>query len=99
MTNMRPEPHLENLKDKGGRPKGAPNKVTTTVKEALMKDFSTIEGGPEAYFKDLRERFPNVYAQLIAKLLPAATEISGANGESLQITVKYVNSDSEKFKL
>ena len=54
-----------------GRPKGAPNKVTAAVKEAVLNAFETVGG--EAYLVTLAKSEPRTFATLLAKCIPAET--------------------------
>lgn len=63
-----------------GRPKGATNKLTRTIKEAIEVSFDKI-GGPE-YLAEMAYQQPAAYMTLLGKVLPAQVqaEISGAVG-------------------
>ncbi|WP_291511479.1 hypothetical protein [Acidithiobacillus sp.] len=51
-----------------GRPAGAVNKTTATLKAALEQSFSELGG--VRWLVQLAEREPRAYAALLAKLLP-----------------------------
>ena len=51
-----------------GRPKGATNKLTTTIKEAIEKSFDIV-GGP-AYLAQMAIEQPQAYMTLLGKVLP-----------------------------
>jgi len=58
-----------------GRPKGAVNKTTKTVKETVLNVFTDIQGDPKVNLTAFARRYPRDFYQLAAKLIP--TEISG----------------------
>jgi hypothetical protein len=62
-------PRGEHLKGKkqGGRPKGVPNKLSTTVKDNVIQVFNTLGGykGMAEWAKDNPTHFYNLYAKLI----------------------------------
>lgn len=58
----------------GGRARGTPNKVTKSVKDALLTAFRQV-GGQRAFTKWAREN-PAVFYGLMAKLLPAELSVS-----------------------
>jgi hypothetical protein len=71
-----------------GRPKGAGNKVATTVKEALAMSFNNIGG--VKWMEKLAEKEPRAYAQLLAKLIPTGVQAVGTDGESAPLQIKIV---------
>lgn len=52
-----------------GRPKGAKNKVTKTVKQALEESLNSGDGAVK-FFTKLREDDPKTYTSVVAKLIP-----------------------------
>lgn len=66
-----------------GRPKGSVNKVTKTIREAIIESFDAIGGA--AWLKRLAEEDPKTYAMLIAKAMP--TQVEGAGGGPVQIQI------------
>lgn len=67
-----------------GRPKGVPNKLSASIKDAIKQAFDKV-GGP-AYLIKIAETNPAVFCTLIGKLVP--TELS--TEESGGITVNLV---------
>lgn len=69
-----------------GRPKGSPNKLTQTVKQALEEAFHGV-GGAEYLMRQAAEN-PTAFMTLIGKLIPAQVqqEITNPDG-SLKPTV------------
>ena len=51
-----------------GRPKGSPNRVTRSLKEALQMSFDEL-GGVQ-WLVELGRNEPRAFAMLLAKLLP-----------------------------
>ena len=66
-----------------GRPKGSPNKITKTIREALEAAFH--EAGAEEYLLRQAEANPQAFMTLLAKLLPAQiqAEVSTADASGL----------------
>jgi len=52
----------------GGRVKGVPNKVTVSLREAIMHAFDTVGG--EAYLVKVARKNPTVFCMLLARILP-----------------------------
>lgn len=66
-----------------GRPAGVPNKVTSSVKAAILEALNADEGATE-FFRKLKTGSAEdrrTFSNICARLLP--TEITGPNGESL----------------
>ena len=66
-----------------GRPKGSPNKITKTIREAIEAAFS--QAGAEEYLLRQAEANPQAFMTLLAKLLPAQimAEVSTADASSV----------------
>ena len=66
-----------------GRPKGSPNRITRTVREAIEAAFSEV--GAERYLVEQATLNPTAFLGLIAKLLPAQimAEVSTADASSV----------------
>ena len=56
-----------------GRKKGVQNKLTVTLKQAILNSFETLGG--EAWLVQLAELDPKAYAGLLGRIIPS--EISG----------------------
>lgn len=77
--------NIGNGKPGPGRPKGAVNKNTRLVKDAIAEAFDKL-GGMErlvAWAKESPENEKVFYTALLPKLIPVQTELSGANGGPL----------------
>lgn len=61
-------------KGEGGRPKGAVNKVTRTVKDALHAAFEELQNDPKVKLVEWGKANPTEFYKLAAKLIP--TEIT-----------------------
>lgn len=80
--------HVNFEPPKRGRPKGAKNRITIAVKDALLESFEQLENGnPIEYLKKLAYERPTVYAQLLARCIPqeisAKVEVSDKFEETL----------------
>lgn len=74
-----------------GRPKGSRDKLAFHFIEALSESFE--KDGPEVIDR-LRKEQPQVYVNVIGKLMPKLMELSGPDGDSIPIsgTVNFVKS-------
>jgi len=68
-----------------GRKLGVPNKLSSTVRENVIEVFDRIGGVEQmaVWATDNPNRFYNIYA----KILPMQTEISGADGSPLPLSI------------
>lgn len=64
----------------GGRKAGVKNKLTTSVKDALLAAMNAGDGA-EAFWIGLKETEPRTFATIAGRLLPK--EITGADGDPL----------------
>ena len=62
----------------GGRVKGVPNKVTVSLREAIMHAFDTVGG--EAYLVKVARKNPTVFCMLLARILPLHVSASREGG-------------------
>lgn len=69
-----------------GRPKGTPNKISKTMKEAFKEAFEQLGGVPKLV--EWAERNPDKFYPLVARLLPV--DIT-SNDEAITPTVVKVN--------
>lgn len=65
---------------RGGRQKGTPNKISASVKEALLEALHAGDGAV-AFFTSLKENDAKTFAHLCGKMLPR--ELTGAGGKEL----------------
>jgi hypothetical protein len=71
-----------------GRPKGSTNKMSATVKEALLKTYDEIGG--DARFALWAAGEPTEFYKLFAKMLPKEMEVAGAGGGPLSVSISFV---------
>lgn len=76
----------EGHEKKGGRQKGSPNKLTKTVKEAVLDAFNELQQDPKANIVDWGRRNPGMFYQIAAKLIP--TEIQGNVKTVIKVNLK-----------
>ena len=62
-----------------GRPKGIPNKITLSVKEAIERAFDKLGGA--SYLEHVGRTDPRTFCALLAKLLP--TKLANADGSPI----------------
>ena len=75
-----------------GRKKGVQNKLTVTLKQAILNSFETLGG--EAWLVSLAESDPKAYAGLLGRIIPS--EIRGEVTTVDKNFVVYIDtSDSE----
>ncbi len=65
----------------GGRVAGVPNKLTVSVKEAVLAALA--EAGGAKYLAGVARENPQVFCGLLGKLLPS--EITGGNGGPIEM--------------
>lgn len=68
---------------RGGRPKGSPNKITTSMRECFRAAFDEL-GGVPALVAWGRENQTEFY-KLTARLIPV--EVTGANGSAIEFRI------------
>ena len=77
-----------------GRPKGARNKTTALLKDAILKAAEQAgnkvgDEGLVSYLVDIAKREPKAFVTLLGKVLPMQVEGTGADG-SIGITFKTI---------
>lgn len=65
------------------RPKGSPNVLTKTIREAILDSFEAIGG--VKWLQKLAAEDPRSYSGLLAKAMP--TQVEGAGGGPVQIQI------------
>tara|TARA_R110000868_G_scaffold411243_1_gene702512 strand:- start:5526 stop:5795 length:270 start_codon:yes stop_codon:yes gene_type:complete len=69
---------------KPGRPKGAPNKTTAALKDAILNAFNSVGG--ESYLATIARDDPRTFCALLGKVLPL--QIAGdENGGPVRLIV------------
>lgn len=54
----------------GGRPKGTPNKLTSTVKEIVLAVFNDLQQDPKYSLDAFAKKYPRDFYNIAAKLIP-----------------------------
>lgn len=96
MDRQQPEGFLAQIGK--GRPKGAVNKSTATMKEAIQSVYNSLQEGhakPHGHFLQWAENNETEFYKLASKLIPVQNEISGADGAPLGIAVVFQKADGE----
>lgn len=70
-------------KKTGGRKKGTPNKITLSIKQAVIDTFGKL--GAVAHMTNWAKLQPSEFYRLAARLIP--TEVTGAAGGPVQLSV------------
>lgn len=73
----------------GGRTKGTPNKLTTSVKEAVQIAFDSLQLDSKANLKSWGKENPTEFYRLASKLIP--TDIKAQVGGGLTLRQWTVN--------
>lgn len=53
-----------------GKPKGATNKLTRTVRETVLNVFDNLQGDPKHSLEAFAKKYPRDFYQIAAKLIP-----------------------------
>ena len=77
-----------------GRPKGSRSKLSEAFLKALSDDFT--KNGLETVEK-VRIEKPDVYLNVIGRLMPKLMELSGPEGDSIRVngTVNFIDSSTK----
>jgi hypothetical protein len=93
---------------RGGRPKGAPNKTTRALKEAIIlaaeKSKHSKAGGLVGYLKYLADEKPEVFAPMLGRLLPLQARVKneGVSPVKLHLDMslpEMINNFENRIKL
>lgn len=63
----------------GGRPPGVQNKLTRTVKEAVLLAFNTLQENEEHNLDAFAKKYPRDFYNIAAKLIPTEVQAKIAN--------------------
>ena len=75
-----------------GRPKGAKNKTTTLLKDAILKAAEDAGDGDMVEYLTQQARLnPGPFMALLGKVMPM--QVTGADGEALQIQIVRFGDD------
>jgi len=69
----------------GGRQKGSPNKITSTLKDMVLQALD--ESGGVEYLKQTAIDNPSAFLTLVGKVLPL--QVTGENGGPVTMTVTW----------
>ena len=83
----------EGHEKKGGRAKGTPNKLTTTVKESVLNAFNQLQTDPKQNLAAFAKKYPRDFYNIAAKLIP--TEMVGEVTNEILIRVEYKDDPTE----
>lgn len=76
-----------------GRPKGAKNHLTKTVKETVLAVFNDIQSDPKVNLKSFAKNHPRDFYQIASRLIP--TEI---NAKFNKVTLEIVRRNTTASK-
>lgn len=81
-----------------GRPKGAKNKTTTLLKDAILiaAEEAGDKDGMVGYLKKQATENPTAFLTLLGKVLPIQTEVTGADGGAMKHRVEFVIVDPKQ---
>lgn len=68
-----------------GRPKGIPNRLTTTVKEAIIEAFNQV-GGVD-YLVSIAKDDPKTFCVLVGKVIPL--QVTGEDGKPIEMKITW----------
>lgn len=75
-------------KGNAGKPEGAKNRITKTVKEKVLEVFNELQGHPEASLKAWAIKKPGEFYQIAARLIPTELKADLPEGTEFSITLK-----------
>lgn len=68
-----------------GKPKGAKNKVTKTVKQAVLEVFLRLQDDPKHDLEAFAKKHPKDFYQIAAKLIPTEVDASVKNSGIIKV--------------
>lgn len=80
-------------KNNPGKPKGALNKYTKTVKETVLSVFTSLQDDPKNNLFEFAKKYPRDFYQIAAKLIPS--EVNAVIEEKVYI-VEVEGEDEDK---
>lgn len=57
-----------------GKPKGAKNKLTKTVKQSVLDVFNKLQDDPKANLEAFAKKYPRDFYNIAAKLIPTEVD-------------------------
>lgn len=85
-----------------GRPKGAPNKITKTLKEAILAAAEEAggAGGLQSYLvRQARKKNPTPFMALVGKVLPLQVVGGDGKSEPIRVEIHYVQPKPREDKV
>lgn len=82
--------------NKAGKPQGATNLITRTVKETVLAVFNEIQNDPKVKLSQFAKDYPRDFYTIAAKLIP--TEVKGDVQITAQIIGMQIVNDSNIAK-
>lgn len=80
-----------------GRPKGAPNKTTALLKDAILQAATKAgDGDMVAYLEKQAKETPASFLTLLGKVLPM--QLTGEDGGAIQVAFKTIYEQAPKAK-
>lgn len=76
-----------------GKPKGAQNKLTKTVKERVLEAFNALQDDPKVNLEAWGKKNPGLFYQIAAKLIPA--ELNIKESKIIRVIVPGKKQESE----
>jgi hypothetical protein len=79
-----------------GRPKGVPNKLTRTVKEAIEAAFEGVGGAQ--YLMEQAQQNPQAFMTLLGKIIPAQVQadLTNSDGSFKPAVIQIVAAQAKK---
>lgn len=74
-----------------GKPQGATNKLTKTVKETVLAVFNELQDDPKANLASFAKKYPRDFYNIAAKLIP--TEVTGTVKNVIRVRIGDDNED------
>lgn len=80
-----------------GRPKGSPNKVTSSMKQAIAEAFEQLGGTNRMVQWALEDpKHLTEFYKLAARLIPVETQVTGSNGGPIQTVLEVVGVETAR---
>ena len=88
-------PRPKGLPKTGGRKAGTPNRMTSQVREAILRAFDQVGG--EDYLVKVAQDDPKTFCTLLGRLIPAEVRAGiGANDSDGPIVIRWADTPIER---
>lgn len=77
-----------------GKPHGATNKLTKTVKETVLSVFNELQDDPKTDLKAFAKKYPRDFYNIAAKLIP--TELTGTVKNVIRVRIGGPEADQDE---